>query len=83
MIQFASVVTQKNRTRTYILTPSREEDGESIARGNWRAVIRRSMKDPIRQQYIVQCVCRVLKYELCRLCSDSYCSVLTGTDVEQ
>ena len=71
-------IAHKDRTRTYILTPSREQDGKSIARGNWRAVISRSMKNPVRRQYIIQCVGRVLKYELRCLCSDSHSSILAS-----
>ena len=41
-----------------------KEDAKSIARGNWRAVISRSMKIPERQSYIVKCVGKVLHFEL-------------------
>ena len=60
-----------------------EEDAKSIARGNWRAVISRSMKIPERQSYIVKCVGKVLHFELCTLCSDEYFDFLSGKDVNQ
>ena len=64
------------------MTPSREADGISVARGKWRAIIHRCVKDPVRREYIVNCVSRIVKYELRKLCSDSFSSVLLCKNVE-
>ena len=57
-------------------------DVKSLTRGNWKAVISRNMKDPVKQQYIIECVGRVLKYELQRFCSDSVPSILRSNSIE-
>ena len=58
------------------MTPTREADGKSTARGNWKAVIARNMRNPERRQFIVGCVGKVLQFELSKLCSDSCKSIL-------
>lgn len=63
-------------------SPKREMDIKSLTRGNWKTVISRNMKDPVKQQYIIACVGRVLKYELQRFCSDSFPSILRSSSVE-
>ena len=55
----------------YSLTPSRSEDGRSLARGNWKPIIRRSLKNPVRVKFIAKCIARVAKYELQKFCSSS------------
>ena len=63
------------------MTPSWEGDVKSLARGSWRAAIKRSMKDPTQQLYIVECVGRVIQYEIQRFCSNSH-SILSSSQVE-
>ena len=58
------------------MTPKRESDVKSIARGNWKIVVSRTLKDPVKREYIVECVGRILKYELRQLCSDKCSSLL-------
>ena len=65
------------------MTPSRESDVKSTARGNWKAVVKRNMKIPMRRDYIVGCVGRIIVYELRVLCSDKYSSILTNHGAEQ
>ena len=62
------------------MTPKREGDVKLLARGNWKAVISRSLKDTVRREYIVECVGRILKYELHQLCSDSSSSMLLSNN---
>ena len=40
------------------------------------------MKNPVRQKYIVECVSRVLKFELKQLCSDNFPSIIRSTNVD-
>lgn len=60
----------------------REQDGKSIARGNWKSVLSRSMKDDRKRRFILKCVGRVLKYEVRQLCSDKCEYILLSQNVE-
>lgn len=62
------------------MTPNREADVKSITRRNWKAVISRFMKISNRASFVVDCVGRLLKYELSRCISDSNPSVLRTSD---
>ena len=73
-----SVGYEKRRQDNFVITPSREQDVKSLARRSWQPVIRRSMKDPSRQLYIVNCVARLVKYEMQRFCSTN---ILAGNNV--
>ena len=64
------------------MTPSRAADVKSSTRGSWRAVVNRSMKDPLRKGYILKCVTTLLKYELKKFCSKSR-TLLTGHRPQQ
>lgn len=63
-------------------SPSREADVKSSARGDWRAVITRSLKDPTRRKYIVACFGKIMKYEIRQLCSDNHSSILRSGHVD-
>lgn len=60
----------------YSLTPSRSADGHSLARGNWKPIIQRAIKDPVRVGFITKCISRVVKYEIQKFCSDKVSSIL-------
>ena len=65
-----------------MITPSREADAKSTARGNWKAIITRSVKNPKQIAFIVKCVARLLKYELAKLCSNRCDSVLRSNNLD-
>lgn len=64
------------------MTPSRSSDVKSAARGSWRAIVNRGMKDDEKRGYIVKCVGKYLKYEVGQFCKKSR-SVLLGTEAEK
>ncbi len=64
------------------MTPSREADAKSTARGNWKAIITRCMKNDTRCLFIIKCVGRLLKYELSKHCSNNCESVLRSGDAD-
>ena len=63
---FAQVsIHDKHRMHTLIMTPSRQDDVKSLARGSWHAIVNRNMKIPERRDYIIACVGMVLIKQFC------------------
>ena len=62
--------------RRYILTPKRKKLGKALARGCSKQVAGECLKDPKIRIYIIEKIGKIVRVELCRLCSDKTDSIL-------
>lgn len=64
------------RSRMYKLTPSRKGLGKSLARRKPVAIARKCWNHKVIRKHILTAVCRQIRKELAKMCSDSFVSCL-------
>ena len=62
--------------RRYILTPRRKKLGKAVARRCSKRVAGECLKDPNIRKYIIEKIGKIVRVELCRMCSDKTASIL-------
>lgn len=64
------------KPRTYYLTPKRKRIGQAVARRCNKAIAGECLKEPLIRKYIIEKVGKILRMELCKLCSNKTPSTL-------
>ena len=75
-VDFIQTEVYWKEPRRYILTPKRKKLGKALARGCSKQVAGECLKDPKIRIYIIEKIGKIVRVELCRLCSDKTDSIL-------
>ena len=68
--------------RRYVLTPRRKKLQKALVRGCTKWVAGECLKNPTIRKYVLAKIWKIVRVELCRLCSDKTASVLKKHSLE-